>query len=250
MMTRQKCIAAICLTLLLQVSGSMPIFAQKSADKSVKWQSTPVPQASETNDPVEKKLRQKRNARFNDKTGMRPRLDVPQPDATRGYGSAPPYFVEIPPLPFPESHTVIVGEVVAFQPYFSEDRTSIYTELQLKVEKIIKADRPLEIGQLIPIPHLGGTLILPSGKVATYHSGPHEKTLEIHERYVLFLQFDQATSQYSVVKVWEIKEGKIAPRAVSDVRAARGGKSPYAGMPESEFLNVLIRCSQPGSGCN
>jgi hypothetical protein len=186
----------------------------------------------------ERATRQARSARFDDRSGTRQPLD--SPDAPEVHEGMSIYYAKIDPLPASLSDAVVVGTVVRFQPFFSSDRTSIYTELTVRVEKVFK-DPADAVRRRIVIDELGGAIRLPDGRVARKISAPLDSQIDVGHRYVLFLRNVGGTDGFSVVKAWELRNGRARPVAKSDLNkeALETTTPKYAGMSEADFLGAV-----------
>jgi hypothetical protein len=184
-------------------------------------------------------LRFERSARFDDDSGSKRRLDISpeDPDPTVFHGASV-YYTKQAPLPSSQSNAVVLGSMTGFQAYFSGDKTAIYTELQIHVEKIFKGQLR-EIGSAIVVDEGGGAIRLPDGRVAKQTRFPMETDVDVGNRYVLFLTFDDKTQSFRIVKAWELKNGQAQPLAKTDLKDQKTGVSKYAGMPEVDFLNAV-----------
>jgi hypothetical protein len=196
---------------------------------------------SEPLDDADRALRHERSAAFDDKLGMKPSLDE-EPDPQVGHGIHI-YHTKIDLLPYSLSDAVVVGTVTDFQPYFSNDRTAIYTELRVQVEKVFK-DKVQAVNHKIAIDQLGGAIRLSNGRVASHISAPLDSEIDVGKRYVLFLAYSDATKTFSVVKAWELRRGRAQPVAKTDLtRDNLHGTEKYSGMPEADFLNAVQESS-------
>jgi len=141
-------------------------------------------------------------------------------------------------MPVQQSDAVLIGNVTNSQAYFSGDRTAIYTELQIDVERVFK-DRAQTVGSAITILALGGAIRLPDGRIARQFAPPMQNRLYVDRRYVLFANYFAATQSFNVIKAWELRNGTVAPLSDSDISDAKSGKSKYANMTESAFLDAV-----------
>jgi hypothetical protein len=132
--------------------------------------------------------------------------------------------------------------VTEFQPYLSSDRTSIYTELTVTVERIFKDSEQI-VGNRLIILNLGGAIKLSDGRVVRQFVIPTENHIKVGRRYVLFLNYYPKTASFAIVKAWQLDEGRAVPLAYSDIKeasqASQAQSSKYAGMTEAEFLAAV-----------
>jgi hypothetical protein len=227
------CIILLILPSLLpaQTAGSVP--TRKKPD----WTNTVADVAPDPADAGALAVRKNRNSAFDDQTGSRPPLDAPGDG--HGYSSFVDY-VRLPPLPVADSQVVLVGRVAAFQPFLSNDRTAVYTELQVNIERMFKDSESVVSGNSsVTIPQRGGALRLPGGKVVKQFVALDEKVLDVGARYLLFLNYDSKHDWFAIVKAWELRNGRAKAQAQTDVRDAIQGVSKYDEMDESQFLQEV-----------
>ena len=108
------------------------------------------------------------------------------------------------PLPVPESDAVAILRIVGFQPYLSEDGTSIFTEFRACVERPIKGD--LEKYDEIVVLRPGGRLRTPEGTLSVETMGPGLPPRP-GLRYLLFLK-QGPTADYTIVKGYELRRSR------------------------------------------
>lgn len=135
--------------------------------------------APESTDPAKRARRRKRGAKYDKATN-------PLSDAY----TRKTYINEgVPHSAFPVevSSVVLVGTVTEVEAVLSNDRTSVYTEITLQVEEILKDDsQQLTPGCSITVERQGGRVRFPSGHITTEHvvgTGIPQRG----KRYVLFL---------------------------------------------------------------
>lgn len=116
------------------------------------------------------------------------------------------------PLPTGSSDAIIIGEVIDTKAFVSEDKTSVYSEFQTRIDEILKNSdtAPLTPGESIDVLRPGGGVRLPSGEVPLlYVEGRgYPRT---GRRYVLFLKYDQLSQSYYIATGYELRDGKVFP---------------------------------------
>ena len=234
-------LAALLLTSGLALLGQPQTGQQKAVQRN--WKLNPSNPAPEPTNEEERARRQARGAMFDDPKHAKRRLDIPDPNEGRiVYGRSPGTPLKIPALPVSESDTVIIGSVASLQPYFSNDRTSIYHELVVQVEQVLK-DKSLVVAApngSVAIVGEGGALRLPNGKVAEEFIPPdNENDIRIGGRYVLFLRYRPQGEAFSLIKAWQLMGGRAVPMALWDIHEMRNGLSPYAAMDEATFIKAV-----------
>jgi len=118
--------------------------------------STVTEEAPEPSDPQELEARKAKNIRYNtgghDITILRPGVET---------------FIEHAwprnkLVPVAESAVIVTGTVIKVQPYLSDDRSNLYTEMTLQVENVLERDanNPVSAVNTLAIDWLGGALKL------------------------------------------------------------------------------------------
>jgi len=144
--------------------------------------------------------------------------------------------VPLPEIPDFRQRTVVIATVNGHEVVFSESHRSVYTEQNLKIEKVLTTNRPaVTPSSVVTMLERGGAVQLPTG-VLQYEVDPRAQVIEPERRYLLFLQYFSVGDFFRLVKAWEILEGKAMPCWREDVDRAIKGNSRYAGMDESNFI--------------
>jgi hypothetical protein len=148
----------------------------------------PQPLAPPPATAAEKAIRDKIGAYFGT-GGQGPPLDSDEwPFGMPG----PSTFVDYTPgpaLPFAMASAVILGHAVSTQPYLSENRRAIYTELAVQVEEVFKVGSGLNTqkGDELLLVERGGSVRLANGRVVAQPVHGGGTPLRRGGRYVLFL---------------------------------------------------------------
>jgi len=159
------------------------------------------------------------------------------------------YHVRLEPLPASISDTIVLGQVVGYQPYLSGDHTAVYTELKIKVDKIVKERTgTIDLSTTISIPRLGGTVQLPDGRTIRQFVPKAEQMPEVGGVYVFFLNYNQSLQWFDLVKAWRIDGESVTPTDAVDAADMTSGKSNFKNMNKSQFLQeVEVAASRPSS---
>jgi hypothetical protein len=142
----------------------------------------------------------------------------------------------------PEIEPSDVVAVVTFddyQPYLSASGRSLYTEIRLGVERILRADASVGSPAALTLIYPGGTANTPSGVISYGSNLDKPFELQPHHRYVVFLRHLASGDFYSLDQSWELSGGVVYPNSAGNVERAKAGASLYSGMREDEFLAVL-----------
>jgi hypothetical protein len=219
------------------IAQTAPLTSQQV--ESVDWSEAVSEMTPNPTDAHELDLRRSRNLSFNGTTGLRKPLDLETPDSNQGYGMST-YHAKLPTFPVSGSDAIVVGQVIGYQPFLSADRTTIYTELDVKVESVFKDNSSvLQSGADITIPRLGGAVRLPNRQVVKYFVPKEEKLLEVGRRYVLFLNRDEKNRWFGIVKVWGLQDGRVIAVGQTDISDVAQGVSKYHGISEPQFLQEV-----------
>jgi hypothetical protein len=152
-------------------------------------------------------LQFRRSERYNIPDSTVPELGE---DSEAGLVDLPPTHSKKDPMPFNTSDAVVVGTVTAGQSYFSNDKRDIYSEFKLNLQEIIKNSETvyLRANDSIDIQRKGGAIRLPSGKVLT-RAVRADSMPQIAGRYLLFLKYDQATEDYTVLNGYQLAGNEV-----------------------------------------
>jgi hypothetical protein len=154
------------------------------------------------------------------------------------------WYSGFPAIPTAKSALVISGKVTEAKAFLSNDKTGVYSEFNINVEKIIKNNdkSPISIGETIQVERSGGQVRFPSGQIVKFiidGQGLPEK----EKNYIFFLSYDSQRQSYRILTAYKISAGKIY---ALDGKNARGGgevKFPmdeFNEYEESLFIDKVI----------
>jgi len=166
----------------------------------------PIDLMPEPADPQEKAVRKYRGKRYN---GRGPKA---LPELPQGIDPLPiiSHGPVLPALPVDQSDIIVVGEISKLRPYFSEDRTSIYTEFDVRVEEFIKVPSGWSLGKRLMIEREGGVLRVPGGRVFQWSVLGRELPVA-GRRYCLFLKLRDLAATFEIVLAYDLVEGSVFP---------------------------------------
>ena len=153
------------------------------------------------------------------------------------------WYVGFPAIPITKSDLIISGKVTKATAFLSNDKTGIYSEFEVEVEKIIKNNEksPISVGKAVQVERVGGQVRFPSSQVVkyvTYGQGlPQEE-----ENYIFFLSYDAQRQSYRILTGYEIRGGRIY--ALDGRNAVGGGEVKFSmdefnGYEESIFIDKI-----------
>ncbi len=156
-----------------------------------------------------------------------------------------------PLLPTEYTPIIMLGTVVSLQPYLSEDKSSIYTEYALHVEKYLKKDTDTlpAVDERLIVDRTGGVLRLRDGHVIRYHSSGTgmARPLHVGERLVLFLNRIHDGASLMLGRGFLLRDGKAYAIGESEGNMTLVGEIEGVEKnlsQEGEFLKAVQRAIQ------
>ena len=168
-----------------------------------------IDEAPDSDDSAQRANRAAKNARYNSQVNDRDLTSLPLGQSMHVIGCGP-YDPTI--LPTGSHDVIVLGTLINTQPYLSANRTAIYTEYQIEIEKVFKTpqgDLSLEQGRFV-IDRPGGTLRMSGGRIITStESGTGmARPLDVGRRYVLFCRFIHDHRDFILGFAFELRDGK------------------------------------------
>jgi hypothetical protein len=161
------------------------------------------------------------------------------------------WYLGFPAIPTAKSNLVMSGKVTKAKAFLSNDKTGIYSEFEVEIEKIIKNNdkSTVSIGETIQVERIGGQVRFPSSQVVKYmiygQGLPQEE-----KNYIFFLSYDAQRQSYRIVTAYEIRKGRIY---ALDGNNAVGGDVRFSmdefnGYEETLFIDKINKSlSSPNS---
>jgi hypothetical protein len=209
--------------------------ANRRATEVSKWRHIAKPPIPAGKDAVDPRIRSARDQFYDRLIGAHAPLGTPE---ALGAGFANDRGPDRGPE-IGQSDVVAVVTFDDYQPYLSSSRWSIYTEVRLTVEHIVKFDPSGSPPPTLTLIYPGGTITTPSGIISYGNSLDTPFDLQPHHRYVVFLRHAPSGDFYWLDKSWELRDGVVYPNSPGNVERAKAGTSLYSGMREEEFLALL-----------
>jgi hypothetical protein len=147
-----------------------------------------------------------------DRTRRARKYDTPGARSLAPAGPATPetlYVDEAGPaeaLPVEESQTIVVGTIASFQPYLSNDRTFIFTDVRVCVDEFLKAEGAPT--PMLTFERAGGVLVLSDGQRLVVSGAGAIRGTRVGRRYVLFLGRQPSTDIYSLLQAYDVTDGR------------------------------------------
>ena len=159
-------------------------------------------------------------------------------------------LVGLPALPIDKSSVVLLGEIVDAKAHLSEDRTAVYSEFEVRIQRVFKntSKRILAPGSSVEVERYGGRVRLPSGKIVI-SAVDHQDMPLVGSVYLLFLTNDLLSGgrnddDFQILMGYESKNGKVFPL---DKTTSNHPISRYSGLDESVLLADLTSALSVGS---
>ncbi len=122
------------------------------------------------------------------------------------------WIESLPAIPIDQSDIVLKGTVKDSHAFLSANKTGVYSEFNISVEKLIfsRAKETALMNENISVNREGGSVRFASGHVQTYIlSG--EGCLRKGKNYVLFLKRNETFKGFLLLTAYEIADAKIFP---------------------------------------
>ena len=199
-------VAGVCVVLTVGAHSQVGTYSTTSKGQG-KIERDVVAEEAESSNPEEREARRAKNTRYN--TG---RSDL---TLERSQNSEI-FFEQVWPavefIPVGDSAVVVVGRVIKVQPYLSTDRSRIYTEITVAVDDLIKRDEDSRVAanKTVVIDRLGGALELKTGRIVRDDIQiDNLGHLQFDKRYVVFARATNDGNDLSLIKSYELADGKV-----------------------------------------
>jgi hypothetical protein len=125
------------------------------------------------------------------------------------------YAGPLDPFPVARSSAVVIGTVLSGKAFVSKDRTYVYSDYQVRVDRVLKQDASasLAVGEQIVVSRGGGTIRFPSGHIRNYLNNG-EGFPAIGSQYLFFLNkpnFPQHEYEQVTGSLYLLSGGKVHP---------------------------------------
>lgn len=202
---------------------------------------------SEINNTKESELRKLRNSRFDMNKSFPPEVINQAKITERSFDNQPLKTISLskmrPAFPISANIAIIMGEIIDGKAYISTDKTAVYSEFTLKIQKVLKSSPDFYIAKdnNIVLLRAGGGVKFPSGKV--YYQKHHGYALpEVGRRYLMFLYMDKMTQSFTEIVGYEFKSGEVLPLDGAVESEGTGNwaeQYKYKGYKEKDFIDVV-----------
>ncbi len=117
-----------------------------------------------------------------------------------------------PAIPASRSDGVVTGTISEVNAYISADRTTVYSEVTLNIEAVLKQEprHPLVSGLTLSAERPGGAVRFPSGKIL--RRGFLGRNIpEAGRRYLLFLRYNEDGEDFFIVTGYQFLDNRVLP---------------------------------------
>jgi hypothetical protein len=146
------------------------------------------------------------------------------------------YAAPLDPFPVAPSAAIVIGTVVSGKAFVSKDRTYVYSDYQVRVDRILKQDTSasLAVGEQIVVSRGGGTIHFLSGHVRNYIN-QGEGFPAIGSQYLFFLgkpNFPEHEYEQIIGSLYQLVGGEVHP--LDDEQMGR-----FDNMSQTAFLRKV-----------
>jgi hypothetical protein len=125
------------------------------------------------------------------------------------------YAGPLDPFPVAPSAAIVVGTVLSGKAFVSKDRTYVYSDYQVRVDRILKQDAlaSIAVGEQIVVSRGGGTIHFPSGHIRDYLTNG-EGFPAIGSQCLFFLgkpNFPEHEYEQIIGSLYQLSGGKVHP---------------------------------------
>jgi hypothetical protein len=119
------------------------------------------------------------------------------------------------PFPVAPSAAIVVGTALSGKAFVSKDRTYVYSDYQVRVDRVLKQDASasVAVGEQIVVSRAGGTIRFPSGHIRNYLTNG-EGFPAIGSQYLFFLgkpNFPQHEYEQVIGSLYQLDGGEVHP---------------------------------------
>lgn len=118
------------------------------------------------------------------------------------------WIFDVPSLPIKESDEIVLGVVKTGTAFLSEDKTGIYSEFLVRVERVLKPSTVVSEGSEIVVERVGGTIRFPSGKLQRIRIFKGQEMPQNNGKYVFFLKKTE-DDNLKILTGYELRETGI-----------------------------------------
>lgn len=158
-------------------------------------------------------------------------LVTKHPTANDGGGEFHPEgLFNFPALPADASDVIVFGKVLDAQAHLSEDKSNVFSEFTIQVERAYKT--PSGLGSQITVERIGGFVRYPDGRKLHYGLAGTGMP-EVGAKYILFLKAISNENSYTILTGYQLGVNGVSPLDSAPIFET------YRGYKEAEFFAAL-----------
>jgi hypothetical protein len=157
--------------------------------------------------------------------------------------------VPSPELPVQLAQTIVIGEINDLNPRIMPGAPGVYTEYHVAVSSVL-TNRSAWHGTSFDSLELGGFAQTPEGRVVAQRLHGVGRQLESGNTYLMFVNYRASAECFTVVKLWEIRNGVVVATLRDDLARVNQKTSSVNGSPITSVvgrLQAAIAALQPPS---
>ncbi|HEX8564602.1 MAG TPA: hypothetical protein VF648_02955 [Pyrinomonadaceae bacterium] len=216
---------------LRQQAQDQSLNQQKQTDNS-DLKELPIVDFAQSDLAEESSSRKKKNKRFNNRGSSDSKKMIDEfPEGVENLPTIVHWWVGLSALPLESADAVVIGTVTNRKAYLSDDKTNVYSEYEVRIEKVLKnSGESLKSNDMVALVRLGGSVRFGSGKIQKYKISQYGALQENH-RYVMFLKKDNGVDLF-ITTGYDISGDKVIPIDGQD------NKDPKNSLPFDKYLNA------------
>jgi hypothetical protein len=141
-------------------------------------------------------------------------------------------------LPVAQAQTIAIGQIIGLTPRVTPGSQGVYTEYHVAAGTVLM-NSSTRNGNIFDLVILGGFARMPDGRVLGDRVMGAGTQIEAGNTYLMFLHYVPSGDCFSVVKLWEIRNGIAVATARDDLARVSKNTSAVDGMPVEEIVNRL-----------
>jgi hypothetical protein len=145
---------------------------------------------------------------------------------------------DVSPVPVKQSDVIVVGEVISARASLFEDKSSVYSEFNIRIEEVVKDDgqSPLSVDEAIIVGRPGGRVRYKSGQISFFRLTGLGMP-GVGHRYVFFLTYGVEQGDYDILTAYELQGERAI--ALDRINSKYGAIKAGQGNDAASFLATL-----------
>jgi hypothetical protein len=143
----------------------------------------------------------------------------------------------MPELPVSQTQTILVGRIATITSRPVAGLQGVYTEYHVVVSGDILLNKSGSTNSTFDVLEIGGFSQMPDGRVFGHHLSGVGRELEAGTTYLMFLNYHPAADCFTIVKLWEVRNGVVLAVANDDLARANHNASSINNQPLQTVLD-------------